>query len=341
MAFNKTYAAVSFTTEDGVIPEYILNQCLRTPPPGSVGGGRAWRRASSQAECAQASHFAGPRRSRRKVPALVGSARRQLGVDRREARKGRARLREFQRELPAAADDARGHGHQFLDHGAQPAALRRVPDRRVLADEPFEPDPAQDVVGQHRARHDEIVGRELARRQALDVEVGLELGMELLRGRMIAVESDDLRVRATADGCVGARQVHNRMDEHQKDVDNGVGNYAGKGVVWDFEEVRVIAPRVSAWCMSAVKAAETLLQRDAGRRCVTQSSKKIPEICHKDFARARRISKAFIDGVSEGASGKLFKVRVGGFPTKEAAESGADRLHGDGHAGTWVVRLTN
>lgn len=48
-----------------------------------------------------------------------------------------------------------------------------------------------------------------------------------------------------------------------------------------------------------------------------------------------------IDGVSEGASGKLFKVRVGGFPTKEAAESGADRLHGDGHAGTWVVRLTN
>ncbi len=48
-----------------------------------------------------------------------------------------------------------------------------------------------------------------------------------------------------------------------------------------------------------------------------------------------------IDGVSEGASGKLFKVRVGGFPTKEAAESGADRLHGDGHTGTWVVRLTN
>jgi len=48
-----------------------------------------------------------------------------------------------------------------------------------------------------------------------------------------------------------------------------------------------------------------------------------------------------IDGVAEGASGRLFKVRVGGFPTKEAAESGADRLHGDGHTGTWVVRLTN
>lgn len=48
-----------------------------------------------------------------------------------------------------------------------------------------------------------------------------------------------------------------------------------------------------------------------------------------------------IDGVAEGASGRLFKVRVGGFPSKEAAESGAERLHGDGHSGTWVVRLAN
>ena len=46
-----------------------------------------------------------------------------------------------------------------------------------------------------------------------------------------------------------------------------------------------------------------------------------------------------IDAVAEGASGKLFKVRVGGYPTKEAADSGADRLHADGHGGTWVVRV--
>jgi cell division septation protein DedD len=46
-----------------------------------------------------------------------------------------------------------------------------------------------------------------------------------------------------------------------------------------------------------------------------------------------------IDGVSEGVSGKLFKVRVGGFPTKEAADQGAERLHVDGHSGTWVVRV--
>ena len=46
-----------------------------------------------------------------------------------------------------------------------------------------------------------------------------------------------------------------------------------------------------------------------------------------------------IDAVAEGASGSLFKVRVGGFPTKEAADSGAERLHADGHTGTWVVRV--
>ena len=46
-----------------------------------------------------------------------------------------------------------------------------------------------------------------------------------------------------------------------------------------------------------------------------------------------------IDAVAEGASGSLFKVRVGGFPTKEAADQGAIRLHADGHAGTWVVRV--
>jgi cell division septation protein DedD len=46
-----------------------------------------------------------------------------------------------------------------------------------------------------------------------------------------------------------------------------------------------------------------------------------------------------IDAVAEGSSGSLFKVRVGGFPTKIAADGAAERLHGDGHAGTWVVRV--
>lgn len=48
-----------------------------------------------------------------------------------------------------------------------------------------------------------------------------------------------------------------------------------------------------------------------------------------------------IDAVAEGSSGSLFKVRVGGFATKEAADQGAERLHADGHGGTWVVRVAN
>jgi len=44
------------------------------------------------------------------------------------------------------------------------------------------------------------------------------------------------------------------------------------------------------------------------------------------------------EGVKEGATTSLFKVRVGGFPTREAAEAAADRLHGDGQASTWVVK---
>jgi cell division septation protein DedD len=48
-----------------------------------------------------------------------------------------------------------------------------------------------------------------------------------------------------------------------------------------------------------------------------------------------------IDAVAEGASGRLFKVRVGGFPTKEAADLGAQKIHADGHSGTWVVRVPN
>jgi cell division septation protein DedD len=63
----------------------------------------------------------------------------------------------------------------------------------------------------------------------------------------------------------------------------------------------------------------------------------------EDVVRSLRAKRypVRIDAVAEGSSGSLFKVRVGGFPTKEAADAGAERLHGDGHSGTWVVRVAN
>jgi cell division septation protein DedD len=44
------------------------------------------------------------------------------------------------------------------------------------------------------------------------------------------------------------------------------------------------------------------------------------------------------EAVAEGRSGSLYKVRVGGFPSKETADSTADKLHKDGQTSTWVVR---
>lgn len=45
------------------------------------------------------------------------------------------------------------------------------------------------------------------------------------------------------------------------------------------------------------------------------------------------------DAVSEGRSGSLYKVRVGGFATKDAADTSAEKLHKDGQSSTWVVRV--
>jgi cell division septation protein DedD len=45
------------------------------------------------------------------------------------------------------------------------------------------------------------------------------------------------------------------------------------------------------------------------------------------------------DAVAEGRSGSLYKVRVGGYATKDLADAGAEKLHRDGQNSTWVVRL--
>jgi cell division septation protein DedD len=45
-----------------------------------------------------------------------------------------------------------------------------------------------------------------------------------------------------------------------------------------------------------------------------------------------------IDSRKEGRE-TLFKVRVGGYPTEDAARAAADRLRKDGESGAWVTRL--
>ena len=93
------------------------------------------------------------------------SVRCKLGVDGLEARECRAVARELERHPAAALGNAGRHVHQFLHHGPEPAALRLMPDRRVRPGELFKADPAQDIVGEHGARHHQIVGSEFARRE--------------------------------------------------------------------------------------------------------------------------------------------------------------------------------
>lgn len=45
------------------------------------------------------------------------------------------------------------------------------------------------------------------------------------------------------------------------------------------------------------------------------------------------------DAVPEGGSGRLYKVRVGGYASRESAEAASVKLHADGQASTWVVRV--
>lgn len=84
-------------------------------------------------------------------------------------------------ELQAAAalDYPRGAVHQLLDHGADAPAHRPVAQRCARPRQPFLAQIAQDVVGKHRAGEHQAIGGKLARGQAFDVQVALELAVEL------------------------------------------------------------------------------------------------------------------------------------------------------------------
>ncbi len=45
-----------------------------------------------------------------------------------------------------------------------------------------------------------------------------------------------------------------------------------------------------------------------------------------------------VESETEG-QGRLFKVRVGGYPDRDGAQQAADKLRGEGYPGSWVTRV--
>jgi hypothetical protein len=86
---------------------------------------------------------------------------------------------EVQHQAPGVGDELRRPVHDFLQHRLDAPALGRMADRRDLAGQAQLPKETQAVVGEGRQMQQTIVGVELARRQPLQVQVGLEFGMEL------------------------------------------------------------------------------------------------------------------------------------------------------------------
>ena len=99
---------------------------------------------------------------------------------------------EAQDKPPAGADQPGCQVDQLLDHRADAAAFGRVADRGELAEQPHLADGPEDVVGKGTPCQDQRVGGELAAGQALHVEIGLELAVELLRGSVVTVQGDHL-----------------------------------------------------------------------------------------------------------------------------------------------------
>ena len=104
---------------------------------------------------------------------------------------------EAQAETAAVADPAGGLVHQIQKDAAQPAATGLFTKSPLLVGRPMarlaQADltaQTQGIVGHHAQQQQQGVGGELARRQAFQVQVRLQLGVELLAGAVLAVEPD-------------------------------------------------------------------------------------------------------------------------------------------------------
>ena len=123
---------------------------------------------------------------------LRSASRYKLPVHPLEGGKHGAVAAEAQDKPPAGTDQPPRQVDQFLDHRADAAALGRMADRGELAEQSHLADGPEDVIGKSAQGHDQGVGGELAAGQPLQVEIGLELAMELLRGGVVPVQGNHL-----------------------------------------------------------------------------------------------------------------------------------------------------
>ena len=124
-----------------------------------------------------------------------------------EGGKGEGVGREGEDPVPGMTLDPSGQGNDLLNDGFHPSPLGRVAWRGIRPQQRFLTDHAQDVVGQGTQGEEKIVGGKFPRRQALQVQIGLDLRMELLMSGMIRVQRNDgLRVEMLGQRCVPALQ---------------------------------------------------------------------------------------------------------------------------------------
>lgn len=106
---------------------------------------------------------------------------------------GRKTLSKIQHQAADMGYELRRPIHDFLQHGLDAPALGRMPDRCDLAGRTQLSLQARAVGDERRQMQQAVVGIELAGRQPFQVQVGLELGMELLVHAVMLVQVDDFR----------------------------------------------------------------------------------------------------------------------------------------------------
>ena len=104
---------------------------------------------------------------------------------------GRAVLREGEDPLAGMMDDPGRLGDDFLDHRLDATAPGWMARRSIGAQQGSLTNHAQEVIGYPPQGQDQIVGGKLPRRQALQIQIGFDFGMELFVGSMIGIEGND------------------------------------------------------------------------------------------------------------------------------------------------------